>query len=416
MNRPNKRNVLLCVAGMTPQIITETLYALHKKNEGVDEIRVITTLEGRNKILQTLLDKETGKFFEFCRDYGIDPESIKFDETTIALLDKPDGITLEDIRTPEENTLAGDKICKIVAELCKDKNTKIHASAAGGRKTMSIYLTAAMQIFGRADDTLSHVLVNADFEANRHFFYPPPKPKIFKIVDPITKEGREVSTIDAEIYLAPIPFIRLRGIGVKAFDEQAETYKQTVDKAQSDLRFFESASKLKLNCRKNTIQVADRTVTLSPREFFVYAMFAKFRKENIGEDGFVGLDEITRDDLNKTFLLFVNPEDGEEPIDCYYSTMKRTNYINKLVYEFVEENLIEKKKEKLRQKGSPANNVQVSFNEVGKAVMDVYRQALDKATPKLAAAKMERFDIKRKGEKLGYRFGLEIDPNKIEFE
>ena len=58
----NKRNILLCVSGMTPQIITETLFALHKKGERIDEVRVITTLEGRNKVLHSLLDAENGKF------------------------------------------------------------------------------------------------------------------------------------------------------------------------------------------------------------------------------------------------------------------------------------------------------------------------------------------------------------------
>ncbi|HLM61006.1 MAG TPA: CRISPR-associated ring nuclease Csm6, partial [Pyrinomonadaceae bacterium] len=180
-----KKNILLCVAGMTPQIITETLFALTQdgKRITVDEIRVITTLEGRNKVLKSLLDEKEGKFFEFCRDFGIDAWSIKFDETTIALLDTPDGKTLDDIRTKEDNTLAGDKICKIVGELCRNPNVRVHASAAGGRKTMSIYLTAAMQLFGRADDTLSHVLVSADFEMNPQFFYPPPRPQTITLRD-----------------------------------------------------------------------------------------------------------------------------------------------------------------------------------------------------------------------------------------
>ena len=217
-----KRNILLCVAGMTPQIITETMFALYQKGELIDEIRVITTLEGRNKVLQTLLDKQTGKFFEFCKDVGIDPNTIHFDETCISLLRTSDGQMLRDIRTPGENALAGDQICEIVRELTKTENTKIHASAAGGRKTMSIYLTAAMQLFGRAEDSLSHVLVNEDFEGHPEFYFPPKKAVLLK-----TRDGREVSTADAKIYLAEIPFIRLRGIGVNVFDEAVRTYKKS---------------------------------------------------------------------------------------------------------------------------------------------------------------------------------------------
>jgi CRISPR-associated protein (TIGR02584 family) len=53
-----KRNILLCVAGMTPQIITETLFALTQTQKAkIDEVQVITTLDGRDEVTETLLDK-----------------------------------------------------------------------------------------------------------------------------------------------------------------------------------------------------------------------------------------------------------------------------------------------------------------------------------------------------------------------
>ena len=140
-----RRHILLCVAGLTPQIITETLYALtQQRGERVDEIRVITTLGGRDRIRQALLDSPHGKFFAFCRDYHIDPASITFDETTITLLRSPDGRMLPDIRSVEDNTFAANQICEIVRELSLDPQTSLQASAAEGRKTMNIYLTAAV--------------------------------------------------------------------------------------------------------------------------------------------------------------------------------------------------------------------------------------------------------------------------------
>jgi CRISPR-associated protein (TIGR02584 family) len=199
-----KKHILLCVAGMTPQIVSETLWALVERGERVDEIRVITTLAGKRKLTETLLG-ENGKFDEFCREFGIERSSIKFDETTITQLQKPDGENLEDIRTKEDNEIAGNDICRIVRELCKRENTRIHASVAGGRKTMSVYLAAAMSLFGRADDCLSHVLVSEDFEIGNapEFFYKPQKPQIIKL-----RDGREILTEKAEIHLAEIPFVR----------------------------------------------------------------------------------------------------------------------------------------------------------------------------------------------------------------
>ena len=151
-SKHDKRHILLCVAGLTPQIITETLYALtQERGERIDEIRVITTLGGRDKIMtgkvngrgrpeESLLHPDCGQFFNFCRDFGIPQETIKFNESSIALLRTPDGRTLNDIRSPIENECAGDQICEIVRELCLDLNNRIHASAAGGRKTMTYSL------------------------------------------------------------------------------------------------------------------------------------------------------------------------------------------------------------------------------------------------------------------------------------
>lgn len=411
-----KKNILLCVAGMTPQIITETLYALTQQNgETVDEIRIITTLEGRNKVLKSLLDedekegKKEGKFFNFCSDFGIDAGKIKFDETTISLLDKPDGTTLNDIRTPEDNRLAGDKICKIVAELCKDKNTRIHASAAGGRKTMSIYLTAAMSLFGRADDALSHILVNEDFEGHPQFFYPPPEHQTLEITHRITKEVlREVSTEDAEIYLAEIPFIRLRGIGAKAFDERTTTYKQAVDKAQKDLRLAESVNELRLDLKRNIIKVADRQVKLSLREMFVYAMFAYFRKTNFGENGFAALRQIKREHLETICRLISKAKQDTVSFEDFGSLPK-----GDFVYSLDVDSLRDKIEEETGER--------ISVAEAGEKVIKSLREILGKIEPKIKAVfapeeLFEEFYIGRRGEKEAYIFGFRIEPERIRFD
>jgi CRISPR-associated protein (TIGR02584 family) len=387
-----KRNILLCVSGGTPAIITETLWALHEKGERIDEIRVITTLEGRDKILQNLLNAEKGKFYEFCKDFEIETASIKFDETCISLLRTSDGQMLRDIRTPEENALAGDQICEIVRELTRTENTKIHASAAGGRKTMSIYLTAAMQLFGRADDSLSHVLVNEDFEGHPEFYYPPKTATLLK-----TRDGREVSTAAAKIYLAEIPFIRLRGIGVNVFDEAVRSYKKAVDKAQDDLRFLESASEIRLNLKKHIVKVADREVKLSLREFFVYTLFAYFRKQNIGENGFIALRKIEREHL-ETVCRLISKAKGDECGFEDFETFPRASFINRLDVG------------KMREIKS------LSVAEAREETVNQFRQILGKFSPDFQKANMDRFDVIRKGEKENFIFGLDIENSKIRFE
>ena len=192
-----KRNILLCVAGGTPAIITETLWALHGKGERVDEIRVITTSEGRRKILEgitidekgnvrgaadeSLLSPEHGQFYKFQQNFREYAGAIKFDETSLYVLTtKTNGIPsprdnesiwLQDILTDQENEKIANQICEIVRELAADENVRIHASIAGGRKTMGLYLMTAMQLFGKNDDAMSHVLVSKEVEFGAPKFF-----------------------------------------------------------------------------------------------------------------------------------------------------------------------------------------------------------------------------------------------------
>jgi len=386
----SKRNILLCVAGMTPQIITETLFALHQNGERMDETRVITTLEGRNKVLKSLLDEKEGKFFEFCRDFGIDAGKIKFDETTISLLDKPDGTTLNDIRTPEDNTLAGDKICKIIAELCKDKNARIHASAAGGRKTMSIYLTAAMQLFGRADDTLSHVLVNADFETNPQFFYPPPKPQKITL-----RDGREISTREAKIHLAEVPFVRLQGTRSALTLREGQSYSDLVRQAQTYLDTEEKNFPLRIDLANNQLSVGELKAHVSDYQLLLFVLFAgkKFRGAGDNRDGFVYLNSLRRDDFETAFQKIMIAKQGEE---CPFTEARLNNTDWKFLLTVVEQ--CESGKDK-------------DYNDFMNSVI----RSIGKANKDLRKAGFPpKYEITSKGNSRPKKYGLDIPKEQIE--
>lgn len=298
------RNILLCVAGLTPQIITEVLYALtQQRGERVDEIRVITTLPGQGKLLECLLDPREGKFFAFCRDYGIDPASVRFDHTSITAVQTADGRTLDDIRLKEENERTADRICEIVRELTKQEDVRIHASAAGGRKTMGIFLASAMQLFGRGQDVLSHVLVNEPFENHPDFYYIPPQHITLEVKDRQGNVIDHVSTADARIELADIPFVRLRGVMRGWLDDLPSGYGEIVRKTQEELDVQDAAHELRLACDKKTVTLLNRTAKLTERQFFFYLLFARARKLGSGEAGFLRPMEITYEDLDGTFRI-----------------------------------------------------------------------------------------------------------------
>ncbi len=158
------RRILLCVTGLSPQIITETLYALAVDRQPAfvpTEIHLITTADGAERARLTLLSPSPGWFHRLCNDYQL--SGIRFDDRSFHILQAADGQPLEDIRTLTDNEAAADTITAVVRLLTADPAACVHASIAGGRKTMGFYLGYAMSLFGRAQDRLSHVLVSTPF-------------------------------------------------------------------------------------------------------------------------------------------------------------------------------------------------------------------------------------------------------------
>ncbi|MHA1974143.1 MAG: CRISPR-associated ring nuclease [Candidatus Hodarchaeales archaeon] len=65
------KNILISLAGLTPQVITETLYyltQLHSPPIEISEIFILTTSLGKEKIISSLLDRHDGKYFALLED------------------------------------------------------------------------------------------------------------------------------------------------------------------------------------------------------------------------------------------------------------------------------------------------------------------------------------------------------------
>lgn len=253
------RRLLVAVVGMSPQVVTETIWALIKERRFCpDEVRLITTYNGRNRALRDLLDPAEGRFHAFCRDYGL-VGKIRFDLDSITVIKGGDGRELDDIRTPEENASAADTIVRVIGNACSDPNTIVHVSIAGGRKSMGFFAGYAMSLFARARDSVSHVLVNEPFESNRDFFYPPPEEK--EIVD---ARGVAYSSSDARVMLADIPIVRLRTGLPEALLTGDASYGRAVEEAQRTL-FPSTALALRDDARGVVCDGVD--VLLAPAQY-----------------------------------------------------------------------------------------------------------------------------------------------------
>jgi CRISPR-associated protein (TIGR02584 family) len=198
------QKILLCVTGLSPQIVTETLYALAIQQQWLpDRVLLITTEEGARRARLALLSEAPGWFHRLLADYRLPP--IRFSDADILVLKDAQNQPLADIRTPEDNQRAADFIVETLRQLTADASNQLHVSIAGGRKTMGFYLGYALTLFGRNQDQLSHVLVSEPFESSRDFFYPTPYSKVMETRDKAWGDAR-----DAEITLANIPFVSLR--------------------------------------------------------------------------------------------------------------------------------------------------------------------------------------------------------------
>ncbi len=317
------RNILFLVTGMTPQIITETIWALACDENSSetwlpDEVHVLSTQDGLNQIRKRLF--EDGVFEQFKRDYPI-LEKINFDPTThLHVITDQNGKPLMDLKTPEDNERSADIICEKIKGFTNMDDTSVHVSIAGGRKTMGFYAGYALSLYGRAQDSLSHVLVQAEFEKAVNFFYPTPEERLVSDRDSkVVGDAR-----DAQVWLAKIPFVRMRdAILPKHQLRKEDSFSEVVQKINES---YEDIT-LELNSfsRKAIINGKFNIDDLPPREWALLNWFADRCKEgkggiiaptkNINDRNIDGqqLDHISQ--LTEEYLAYYSDHKNEEDID-----------------------------------------------------------------------------------------------------
>ena len=297
-----RRRLLVAVTGLSPQIVTETLYALAVDQETPfvpTEIHLITTADGAERASDSLLHPESGWFHRLRADYGL--PAIAFDSEHIHVLRDADGRPLRDIRTPDDNTRAADAITAVVRDFTRDDDTALHVSIAGGRKTMGFYVGYALSLFGRIQDRLSHVLVNSPYESHRDFFYPTPKSHFIRVPEP---DGRRYDAKDAKVTLAAIPFVRLREGLNSGLMEGTASFSKAVEEAQRSL----PPLGLELDPARCTVTAAGESFPMRPAQFALYWMLAdRARRRQPGVHWSEGIEG----ELLGYYRQVVNPASGD---------------------------------------------------------------------------------------------------------
>jgi CRISPR-associated protein (TIGR02584 family) len=260
------KRVLIITMGETPQIVTETVYALLKDRDLPwipDRIILATTGSGerifrngsdidfKGDKLRIPIKPLVGETGQLKALYNVLGRSDVFVEPEIQTARTPDGLVINDVRSEFEIDAFAELVMDLVRDVTANPETELHLSFAGGRKTMSTTTAQILSIFGRSQDILSHCLVeDLNVEKSDDFWWPGNNPA--------------TNTQNAKILLHESPYVRFRASisETEAITNRTLTFKQIVDQANNAL----SAKTITLDLVNFTILVGNTPIPFTYRK------------------------------------------------------------------------------------------------------------------------------------------------------
>jgi CRISPR-associated protein Csx14 len=254
--------------------VTETLYCLTQSSNPPifpDEIHILTTSHGREKITKELL--ENRRLIAFSKEFHLPP--IPFAQESIHIVSDENGNPLEDIREVSHNESLGNFIAQFIKERTEDPGVRLHCSLAGGRKTMSFYMGSSLQLFGRPWDRLYHVLVSPEFESHPEFYYKPGKNRVLELKDSSGKTVKRLHTKDARISLAELPFVRLRD----KIPLDGKGFKELVREGQKEIDLASTQPPVRVNLSEKEVYIGNVGVDMVPIQMALYVNLLRRKLE-----------------------------------------------------------------------------------------------------------------------------------------
>ena len=291
-SRSVEETVLFAVTGMSPAILTETIWALAHEVPAIvpDRVVVITTATGRAGIIRELLEAPAtagtrGVWDELLaalkkEKIGADGK-LRFGATgsdlrVIVTHDPATGrsMELDDIRTKRENDAAADFLLEALRSFTENADCRVIATLAGGRKTMGALLYACMSLIGRENDRLTHVLVDEPFDDPRlkpRFYFP--KQTANKLIRP---DGGSADARKANVSLADVPFVTLRSLFQKELRRLPGGFAGLVQSCRAGVaKISDESVDLIVHRDHCRAEVNGRTIVTNPREHLLLLFLAE---------------------------------------------------------------------------------------------------------------------------------------------
>jgi CRISPR-associated protein (TIGR02584 family) len=278
-------DVLLAGIGMSPAVLTETIWALaHRADDPIlpHSIQIITTKSGKETLTEALFDN--GGWHRLVSALAADglpvSDRLHFGPASsfFTVLAKPDGSAdLDDIVTVEDSEAVANTVMKAVRALTTEPSTRVVASIAGGRKTLSALLTSCISLLGRSQDLLCHVLVSPPFDNPRldpPFLFPE---KGVKHRVPGSK--KLVVSARAQVDLTEIPVVKVRGWHEKKYRQLPGDYMTLVRQVQGTAPEAANYPDIIVDMNTAALHVGGTVVRLSAMEFALMLTLVRMLKE-----------------------------------------------------------------------------------------------------------------------------------------
>jgi len=368
--------VLLAVTGMSPAVLTETLWALAHEAEPVipNRILVVTTTEGRAALRKSLfepLHRFEGRtawdtFRAALSAEGLDLSGrLRFGVTgddirVITTVHPASGqsIELADLRSPQDSAAAADFLLEQVRTVAENPDAQLIASIAGGRKTMGALLYACMTLAARETDRLTHVLVSEPFETLRDFHFPG------QPGGPIARGDTRCDPAEARVELADVIFVALRNLFVRELGRKAGTFSRLVETCRENVRLRAAESlKVSIAITRPQVEVNGLIVKLAPLEHLLLLFLARRTKQ--GEPAYGAYSDAV-DDVNTFRKELVDNTPGNDFGDWRHASSLRSVWDDQEIRKAVSGI-----RAKLRQRGGDAATLATCLPEKGRCSLDL---------------------------------------------
>lgn len=272
-----KKSILISGIGTSPAVLTETVWCLAHQSVPIvpDEVVVLTTESGKERLYAEILNGESSVWREMCESLREDKVDIGgklvFGKTSVRVIPDAHGNEIYDLRSGEDNLRAADFMLQQLRQYTESSDTVVLASIAGGRKTMSALLFSCMTLLGREDDKVFHVLLPPEFEGG---VTPPMYYPVKGVTYTNRMTGKTYKSEKFQSELFEVPFVRMRGWYQEKFKTIPPTYRTLVSRVKTVSPPAIAYPEIEIDILNGGVTVNGMTVLMSRPCFALLALLA----------------------------------------------------------------------------------------------------------------------------------------------